>query len=245
MTNFVKAGLALCLVSFALASSVLARNGSDFDPREPSLKQSGHWEWIDYGFTPREPSIKQSGRWEWKWDGTDSLSIGLVGATVRYIPNLPARIVITGPDEALERLRVGQGQIRWCQNCRAIKGLEITVSGVTLHNVALSGADINIQLGRLDQDRLRLAISGTGEINASGRIDRIDASISGAGSIQMADTRVQRANINIAGSGDVAMTPREEANVHVAGSGRVRMTAMPARLNQSVTGSGGVRVVGN
>jgi hypothetical protein len=61
----------------------------------------------------------------------------------------------------------------------------------------------------------------------------------------MPDTRVQRANINIAGSGDVAVSPREEANVHVAGSGRVRMTAMPVRLNQSVIGSGGVRIAVN
>ena len=202
-------------------------------------------DWDDYGFTPREPSLKQSGHWEWEWDGSDGLGIGLVGATVRYVPTLPARIVITGPDEALERLRVGQGQIRWCHDCRAIKGLEVTVSGVALHNVALSGADIKIQLGRLDQDRLHLALSGTGEIDAAGRVDRLDASISGAGSILMPDAKVLRANINIAGSGDVAVSPRDEANVHVAGSGRVRMSAMPARLNQAVTGSGGVKVAGN
>ena len=76
-------------------------------------------------------------------------------------------------------------------------------------------------------------------------IDRLDASIAGAGNIQMGGATVQRANIHIAGSGDVAVNPREEANVSVAGSGKVRMTAMPARLNQSVTGSGGVRVIGN
>ena len=222
-TVFAKAASVFCLL--LLTTSAQARGWDDFTPRDPSLKQSGHW--------------------EWEWDGADGLGIGLVGATVRYVPTLPARIVITGPNEALERVRVGQGQIRWCDNCRAIKGLEITVSGVALHNVALSGADIDIQLGRLDQDRLHLALSGTGEISASGRVDRLDASIAGAGNILMPDTRVQRANINIAGSGDVAVTPREEANVHVAGSGRVRMTAMPVRLNQSVTGSGGVKVAGN
>ena len=220
-SDFVKA--ALCF--FALVSSAQARGWDNFTPREPSLKQSGHW--------------------EWDWDGGDGLGVSLVGAKVRYVPTLPARIVIVGPDEALERVRVGQGQVRWCDDCHAIKGLEVIVSGVTLHNVALSGADIDIQLGRLNQDRLHLAIAGTGEIGAAGRVDRLDASIAGAGNIQMGDAAVQRANIHIAGSGDVAVSPREEANVSVAGSGRVRMTAMPARLNQSVTGSGGVRVIGN
>jgi len=224
MSNFAKTGIALCLVAIAIAPAA-ARDGYDFTPRDPSLKQSGHWEWT--------------------WDGEDGLGVGLVGATVHYDPKGPARIVITGPNEALERVRVGQGQIRWCQDCQAIRGLEVTVGGVTLHNVALHGADVNIQLGRLDQDRLNLALAGTGEISASGRVDRLSASIAGAGNIRMDDAKVQRASINIAGSGDVNVTPREEASVHVAGSGRVRMTSMPARLNQSITGSGGVRVIQN
>ncbi len=223
-TAFANTGFAVCVLALAVASAT-ARD----------------WE----GFTPRDPSLKQSGHWEWAWDGSDGLGIGLVGATVHYVPNGPARIVITGPDEALERVRVGQGQIRWCEDCRAIKGLEVTVSGVILHHVALSGADDTIQLGRLDQDQLHLALAGTGEIDASGRVDQLSVSLAGSGNIRMDDAKVQRANINIAGSGDVAVTPKQEANVHVAGSGRVRMTAMPAQLNQSITGSGGVRVVNN
>jgi len=222
-TVFVKAGFAACL--FAFLTPAQARGWDDFTPREPSLKQSGHWEWA--------------------WDGSDGLGVSLVGAKVRYVPTLPARIVITGPDEALERVRVGQGQIRWCDDCRAIRGLEVIVSGVPLHNVELHGADIDIQLGQLNQDRLNLSISGTGEIDAGGRIDRVEASIAGSGNIQMGGATVQRANVHIAGSGDVTVSPRDEANVSVAGSGRVRMAAMPARLDQSVTGSGGVRVTGN
>ena len=221
---FARAGFVLALLSLALVSAQ-ARGWDDFTPREPSLKQSGHWEWA--------------------WDGTDGLGVGLTGATVHYVPAGPARITITGPQEALEQVRVGQGQIRWCQDCRGRKGLEITVSGVALRNVALGGADINMQLGRLDQDRLNLSLAGTGEISAGGRVDRLGLSIAGAGNVRMGDAKVQRADIHIAGSGDVTVTPREEANVHVAGSGSVRMRTMPPRLNQFITGSGGVRVVGN
>jgi hypothetical protein len=219
------AAVKAALVIGLFAAPALARSSDDFMPRAPSLKQSGHWEWA--------------------WDGSDGLGIGVSGATVHYVSTGPARIVITGPDKALDQLRVGQGEIRWCEDCHGSKGLDITVSGVTLHNVALGGADIDIQLGRLDQDRLNLSLAGTGQISAAGRIDSVRVSLAGSGNVRMDDTKVQRANINIAGSGDVAVSPKEEANVHVAGSGRVRMTAMPARLNQSITGSGGVRLVGN
>ena len=221
---FAKTAFALCLLPLFLAPT-LARGWDDFTPREPSLKQSGHW--------------------EWEWDGTDGLGVS-VGATVHYVSGGPARIMVTGPDALLERLRIGQGQIRWCENCRIGGGrLDITVSGVTLHNVALSGAGGEILLGRLNQDRLNLAISGTGDVSAAGRIDRLELTISGSGNVRMGDARVQRADVHIAGSGDVTVTPREEANIRVAGSGNVRMTAMPPRLNQSITGSGGARIVGN
>jgi hypothetical protein len=216
------AKVALCLFALSL---VPAQARSDFTPRDPSLRQPGHWEWA--------------------WDGKDGLGVS-VAATVHYVPSGPARISVSGPDELLEKLRIGQGQIRWCEDCRIRDGrLDITVSGVALRSVALQGAGGDIQLGRLNQDRLNLAIAGTGKASAEGRIDRVELSISGSGRVEMDDASVQRADIHIAGSGDVAVTPREQANVHVAGSGNVRMRAAPARLYQFVTGSGGVRITEN
>lgn len=217
---FAKTGFALCLLSLSVAGA----NAKDWD-----------------GFTPREPSAKQPGRWEWAWDGTDGLGVG-IGAIVRYVPTGPARIVITGPEESLEQLEVGQGRIRWCNTCRGSRNLEVTVSGVTLRNVAVHGAGGDVQLGRLDQDRLNLAISGTGRASAEGRIERVDLAISGSGDADLGRAAVQRANIHISGSGNAAISPREEANVRVSGSGNVRMASSPPRLHQSVSGSGGVRI---
>jgi len=260
---FAKTGFALCLLSLFLVPAQ-AKGWNDFTPREPSLKQSGHWEWA--------------------WDGTDTLGVG-APATVHYVPTGPARIVVNGPDDMLERLRVGQGQIRMeCDDCHFNgEKLDITVSGVALRKVGLSGSG-EIALGRLDQDRLDLAISGSGSVStegridrmelavsgsgnaklgemamqqatihisgsgsvsAAGRVDRLELSLAGSGNVRMGDAKVQRADIHIAGSGDVTVTPREEANVHVAGSGNIHMTAKPAHLNQTITGSGGVRIAGN
>jgi len=217
--------IALCLFSLALSVPALARDRSDFTPQEPSLKQSGHY--------------------EWDWDGTDGLGVS-VPATVHYQRGGPARITVTGPDALLEKLRVGQGQIRWCEDC-SIRGgrLDITVSGVPLRRVSLAGANIDIQLGRMDQDRLHLAIAGTGQISAEGRVDDVRISVAGSGNIHLEKMAARKADIDIAGSGDIGLTPREEANIRVAGSGRVWMTGAPARLKQSITGSGGMRIAGN
>jgi len=221
MPNSFFAKVALCLFALSL---VPAQARSDFTPRDPSLKQPGHWEWA--------------------WDGDEGLGVS-VAAAVHYVPSGPARITVTGPEDLLERLRIGQGQIQWCEDCHVRSGrLDITVGGVPLRSVALHGGG-DIQLGRLNQDRLNLAIAGTGEISAGGRIDRLELAISGSGNVRMGDAVVRRADIAISGSGDAVVTPREEANVHVSGSGNIRMKAMPARLNQSVSGSGGVRIADN
>lgn len=216
-----KTALALGLV--AVAAPAIARGWNDF--------------------TPREPSSKQPGRWEWAWDGSDGLGVGIAG-TVRYVPTGPARIVITGPEESLQQLEVGQGQIRWCDTCRGSRKLEVTVSGVRLRDVSVNGSGGDVQLGRMDQDRLNLSISGTGHASAEGRIDRVDLSISGSGDADLGRAAVQRANIHVSGSGNAAITPREEANVHVSGSGNIRMAAKPQRLRQAISGSGGVRIAG-
>jgi len=197
------------------------------------------------GFTPREPSLKQPGHQEWTGDGSDGLGVAVSGV-VHYQRGGPARISISGPDEVLEKLRVGQGQIRYCDDCRVPRTpLDITVSGVPLRRVSLAGSGGDIQLGRLDQDELKLSIAGTGRVSAEGRIDDVKLSIAGSGNANLEKVAARRANIHIAGSGDVALTPRDEANIHVAGSGNVRMTAPPARLNQHITGSGGMRIMGN
>ena len=196
-------------------------------------------------FTPREPALRQPGHQEWVWDGSDGLGVSVSGI-VHYQRGGPARISITGPDAILEKLRVGQGQIRYCEDCRVSRTpLDITVSGVPLRTVSLAGSGGDIRMGRLDQNELRLSIAGTGQISAEGRIDEVKLSIAGSGNANLEKVAARRADIHIAGSGDVSLTPRDEANIHVAGSGNVRMTAAPARLNQSITGSGGMRIVGN
>ena len=262
--HFAKTGFVLFLVSLLWAP----------------LAQARSWD----GFTPREPSLKQSGHWEWAWDGNNGLGIE-VPATVHYVPTGPARIVITGPDDMLEQLAVGQGHIRArCDDCHFGRHmLDITVSGVTLRDVALSGPG-EIALGRLDQDRLNLVISGSGSVStegridrmelvvsgsgnaklgkmamqqadihvsgsgwvgAEGRIDRVELAISGSGKAQLGGVAVRQASIHISGSGNAMMTPREMASVSIAGSGVVRMAAKPPQLTQSVTGSGGVRIDSN
>jgi hypothetical protein len=196
----------------------------------------------DDDFVPREPVVKQSGHYEWQWDGDDSLGIQ-APVSVRYTPAGPPRIVATGPDELLAHLQVGQGRIRvdrdWHYSGR--DRVQVTVTGVTVHNIALSGSG-QADLAKLDLDRLNLAISGSGSVRGDGRSDTVNLAVSGSGNADLAKLETRSANVHISGSGRVDLTPRDSANIATSGSGIVRMAKRPAHLTQHISGSGGARI---
>lgn len=199
----------------------------------------------DDDFIPRDPVVKQSGHYEWQWDGKDSLALQ-APATMHYMPAGSPRIVVTGPDDLLAHVQVGQGRIRVDRDYHysGHDRLQVTVTGVTVHNIALSGSG-QADLEKLDLDHLNLAISGSGSLRGDGRADTVNLSVSGSGNADLANLAARTANIHISGSGRVNLTPRDSAALAVSGSGIVRMTARPPHLSQAVTGSGGVRIGGN
>jgi hypothetical protein len=201
-------------------------------------------DWDD-DFVPRAPVVQQPGHYEWDWDGKDSLGIQ-APVSVRYTPQGAPRIVATGPGELLAHLQVGQGRIRVDRDYHysGRDSVQVTVTGVTVHNIALSGSG-QASLEKLDLDHLNLAISGSGSLRGDGRADTVNLSVSGSGNADLANLAARTANIHISGSGRVNLTPRDSAALAVSGSGIVRMTARPPHLSQAVTGSGGVRIGGN
>lgn len=214
----------------ALAFSLLAT---------AAIAQGRFW---DSDFTPRDPAVSRPGHREWTWDGTDGLGLS-VPAEVRVVPGGPARIVIEGPDALLAHIGVGQGKIRGDRDFHSNgEKLQVTVSGVTLHNVSIAGSG-KVDLGRLDQDRLSLAIAGSGGASAEGgRLGRLALNIAGSGHADLGGMKAQRTDVHIAGSGSVSLAASETVNASLIGSGTVRLAARPATINRSIVGSGDVIV---
>src|SRR5262249_55284048 len=150
----------------------------------------------DDDFTPRDPGVKQAGHYEWTWDGSDGLSLE-APVTLHYSPAGSPRIGATGPDELLAHLEVGPGRIPvapdWHYSGR--DRVEITVSGVTVHNIALSGTG-RAEFENVALDRLHLAISGSGSAAGSGRADHLDLAMSGSGNADLSRLTVRDANIH-------------------------------------------------
>ena len=89
---------------------------------------------------------------------------------------------------------------------------------------------------------IQAMLGGDVHFTGAGSSDRVMVSLSGHGAANLAQLKTRAAEIRVAGSGRVALSPREEATVSVTGAGLVTMASRPARLNQTTSGAGRVRI---
>jgi len=189
----------------------------------------------------RDPAVTQPGRMEWAWDGGKKLALG-APATLHYSEGGAPRVVITGPDEMLRRVRFGEGTIvmdpdggffSWNQ-----ERLEITVTGVALNDFVISGSG-KMLLGKLKRDQLSVLVSGSGSVELDATVSG-DASlqVSGSGHIAFGALEARTLTAKISGSGQIdGRGHADTLDLNMSGSGRFADIAA-TKANVTMSGSG-------
>jgi hypothetical protein len=109
-----------------------------------------------------------------------------------------------------------------------------------LESVEIEGAgDITVE--DLDGDRLTIDISGAGDIEASGEVERLDLVVNGAGDIDTRDLAAERATVTINGAGDVRVRADKACTVEINGVGDVDVYGDPDDFEKDVNGIGSVK----
>ena len=116
--------------------------------------------------------------------------------------------------------------------------LEVTVTLPRLRGVEAEGGG-EIELVGVDSDRLELRLDGAGELTASGRVAALDATLGGAGELQLAHLRAQRAAVRVEGIGRAEVNVSEELDATVAGVGAIEYHGDPI-VRAGVPGLGDV-----
>ncbi|MCE9595449.1 MAG: DUF2807 domain-containing protein [Planctomycetes bacterium] len=112
------------------------------------------------------------------------------------------------------------------------------ITSPRLDGFAVEGSG-DARLSKLTGPSFSIAISGSGDVAASGAVDALSIDISGSGDVAARELGAKRVRISIAGSGDVSVDATEDLDVSIAGSGDVNYVGHP-RVKQSVSGSGDV-----
>ena len=204
----------------------------------------GHWNWDDDDDDAR-PGDRDSpnATREIAWTGGEDLAIALP-ADVVFTQGPTAKLTVTGPKRVVDRVIVEDGKLRFAGRHGGRWGLhdarlQVAVSSPDTHSFSLAGSP-NLRIADFKQDRLRVAIMGSGDVTGAGQAKRVDVAIFGSGDANLAGVAAEEADVKIMGSGDASVAPRDYADVAIFGSGDVDLAVRPAKLSSHIAGSGKV-----
>lgn len=189
------------------------------------------------------------------WTGKDSLILDLP-VDVDFIQGAEARIVVSGPKPYVDRLRLDGGRLSLDElelPHQAVMTLgrdglqvrsdsdrvKITViaPAVTRFEVRGSG-DLDIR--RYEQPALTLDVSGSGDVDAQGKVQSLTLDSSGSGHADLANLKARDAVVTVSGSGGGALFATDKARIDISGSGDVELQTEPKSTTTAITGSGQV-----
>jgi hypothetical protein len=115
----------------------------------------------------------------------------------------------------------------------------VEVPSGALRGVVVEGSS-DVKLGKLDAGELSIEISGSGDVDAAGRVGNLIATINGSGDADLRDLQARTATVSVSGSGDARVNVSDQLDVSVQGSGDVSYRGNP-RISEHVEGSGDIR----
>jgi hypothetical protein len=124
-------------------------------------------------------------------------------------------------------------------NLNAKSPMFVAVSVPALDSLRLQGAG-NISVTGIDSQSLGVALPGSGNVEATGTATQLDVRISGAGTALLRGLVARDASAEVSGDGSIMLTATRSLDAMVSGSGTILYGGGPARVTQSVTGSGAI-----
>ena len=210
---------------------------------------SGSVNGMDLSFLGGRPACKPvagaTGVRDLDWDGSDHVDLSMAGHAT-YTPGSNTKMHVTGDPQTVAHIVVHDGDIE--MDCNEgwnsyREGVNITLPGRAFRQFSVSGSS-DLALSKLNQDRLKVSISGSGSVRGDGHVDEAEIHISGSGETDFGHVTGRVARVHISGSGDADIAPTDTAEVHVSGSGDVNLHSSPRTVESHISGSGSVHNMG-
>lgn len=220
-------GLAICIVCLSASAVIGGKALSDtgFDFGGLGLGR------CDFGKSGKPGSRAIA------WSGGSKASIE-IPATVHYRRGSGDQLVVTGDSEVISHVRVVDGEVKMdCRMRHSGDRLDVTLPGRAFRIFALAGAG-SLSLDDIDQPDLEIQMAGAGDIEATGRTEKLELNLAGAGDARLGALMADRVELNMAGSHDVEIAPKDDLEVNLAGSGKVVLRTEPRALETHILGSG-------
>jgi hypothetical protein len=165
-----------------------------------------------------------------------------VPADVSWRPAETPRAILRGPAWLLEHVHLDSEQLRGRFKWRLFHDnrIQVELEGPSIETWLMRGSG-DLHLHHLSQEKLRLELEGSGEIDADGRVVELEVTLSGSGDIELGKLESERARASIKGSGDITLAPRIAAELSILGSGDITLLSHP-EIKSHIAGSGDIRI---
>jgi hypothetical protein len=144
-----------------------------------------------------------------------------------------ARVTTTVKDDVLVVDMPG----KW----RKIPELKMVITTPSLSSLSISGVG-NVVATGLDGKAFAVDVSGTGQIELSGAVDKARIDLSGAVELDAKNLVTKISTVDISGTGEVSVHATKQLDVSISGVGNVTVHGKPAKVNKSITGMGNIEL---
>jgi hypothetical protein len=117
--------------------------------------------------------------------------------------------------------------------------LQINVSIPNLNKFVFAGAG-EVDLSNIKNERLEIAMSGAGSLQATGETKEADITLSGAGSVDAKNLQAVNARVNSTGVGQVDLYASGQLDAKASGVGEINYYGNPKVVNRKAGGLGGI-----
>jgi hypothetical protein len=153
------------------------------------------------------------------------------------------KLTVRGDDNLLEDVEsnVDEGTLELSQpddvDLEPKAGLTVEITVPELESIELSGAgDVNVE--DLSGGEFRVDVSGAGNVEATGEVDRVEADVSGAGALRLSELVAREASVDLSGAGDIHVHATESLTASLSGAGNIVYSGDPADVETDVSGVG-------
>jgi hypothetical protein len=154
------------------------------------------------------------------------------------------RLTLRGGTRLLDAVSttVADGTLTIDRSAKESAELDVTIAVPRLRGLASDAAG-EIELANIAADGLELRHDGAGTLTASGRAERLNATLGGAGDLDLAGLTAERAAVRLSGLGSAEVNVTDELDATVSGVGSIEYHGRPT-VRRHVTGLGDLSPAG-
>lgn len=161
------------------------------------------------------------------------------------------------------QLYIGFERESWQDIIRPTKSIKLTLGVKNLKSMEISGVgslnadSLNtdslivrvggaggVNLRNVDISNLSAVMSGAGNVDISGKVNFLDATLSGVGNFACGDLQAQSAEVRVTGAGSATVWVSDSLTVNITGAGSVSYYGSP-KITKTITGVGVVNTLGS